>query len=64
MQHEDFQTISLGLTFNKNNYLAVAMEFSNVRSSKLFSMIHTLYSYIATIFKLSKEYFKAILHEL
>lgn len=41
MQHEDFQTICLGLTFNKNNYLVVAMEFSNVRSSKLFSIYDT-----------------------
>lgn len=41
MQHEDFQTICLGLTFNRNNYLVVAMEFSNVRSSKLFSIYDT-----------------------
>lgn len=41
MQHEDFQTICLGLTFNKNNNLVVAMEFSNVRSSKLFSIYDT-----------------------
>lgn len=54
----------LEITFSqKKKKLVVAMKFSNVRSSKSIYVVHTVYNFILTTFKMLKYSVKTVLYK-